>query len=126
MNLKLEALKAVLFFALGGFIFVHYWPKPEPAASVKKEEQKKGTIKRDIKVFPDGSKDISEVENYDQSSKSSVSASNPPDNFIVLSDLKKSAEVIYRPFDRLPLQTSIDHDISNHETKLKVGISFRF
>ncbi len=34
MNLKIEAFKALVFFALGGFLFVSYWPQQKHTSSI--------------------------------------------------------------------------------------------
>ncbi len=57
MNLKLEALKAIIFFALGGFIFVNYWPKPQPPIAPESKQSCVANLKKHTN--PDGSTDES-------------------------------------------------------------------
>ena len=41
MNIKIEALKAITFIAIGGFLFVNYWPKDK----IDKTEPQQPTAK---------------------------------------------------------------------------------
>jgi hypothetical protein len=63
MNLKLEALKAIMFLAIGGFLFVSFWPKPEPPKPVAIPESKEiAKLKKQLAEF--SSKKRSIIKEY--------------------------------------------------------------
>lgn len=80
MNLKVEALKALLFTLLGAFLFANYSPKPEPPKLPEVQQQQSQACKATIKkrTNPDGS--IDEVAEFLAANSQSQALKATPDN----------------------------------------------